>query len=312
MRFGPSLVTVEHPDFAELNRIRDGILRRLDTGKSLGELLPGLIKDAVDFVLDPVRTGRTQMAELDRVEKTFIGLKIEHFLRDLLDVPRGIKRDMQIDGIDVDIKNTVSSNWMIPPETYTASEPCLLIATAKFDGRCWLGLMVAREAYLNPGSNRDRKRSVSESGKCNILWLVEGVPYPPSSWDGIDMARFRDLRRVHPGKQRAAMFFRENLNRKVHRPIVKALLHDQEDYMKRLRGKTAAHGIFLSTKASPCSRAPSTKSKRGCAASSWQATSGLRCRRLPGLEATPRSAATHPAASLRAGSALRLAWTRAR
>jgi hypothetical protein len=244
MRFGPSVVTEQHPDFAELSHIRDGILRRIDGGKTLSELLPGLIKEAVDFVLDPVRTGRTQMSELDRVEKTFIGLKIEHFLRDLLDVPRGIKRDMQIDGVDVDIKNTVSANWMIPPETYTAAEPCLLIATAKFDGQCWLGLMIAREQYLNPGANRDQKRSVSEAGKRNILWLVEGVPYPPSSWAGIDMARFRELRRVHPGEQRAALFFQENLNRKIQRAVIQALLHDQKDYMKRLRYNGGARGIL--------------------------------------------------------------------
>jgi hypothetical protein len=143
---------------------------------------------------------------------------------------------MQIDGVDVDIKNTVSSNWMIPPETYTAAEPCLLIATAKFDGLCWLGLMIARPEYLNPGANRDQKRSVSEVGKRNILWLVEGVPYPASSWDGIDMARFRVLRRVKGGSNRAAMFFRENLDRIVHRQIVQALMFDQQDYMRRTRG----------------------------------------------------------------------------
>jgi hypothetical protein len=162
-------------------------------------------------------------------------LKIEHYLRDLLDVPRGIKRDMQIDGVDVDIKNTVSSNWMIPRETYRATEPCLLIASAKFDGRCWLGLMIAREEYLNK-PNLDSKRSISEAGKRNILWLVEGQPYPPSSWDGIDMARFRELRRVKPGALRAAMFFREHLDRIVHRQLVQALMFDQQDYMRRTRG----------------------------------------------------------------------------
>jgi hypothetical protein len=244
MRFGQSIVGEGHPDFADLSRIRDGVLGRIQGPKQLHELLPGLIKDAVDFVLDPVKTGRTQMVELDRVEKTFIGLKIEHYLRDLLDVPRGIKRDMQIDGVDVDIKNTVSSNWMIPPETYRAAEPCLLIATAKFDGRCWLGLMIAREAYLNPGSNRDSKRSLSEAGKRNILWLVEGEPYPASSWDGIDMARFRELRRVQPGELRATLFFRENLSRKVHRQLIQALLHDQKDYMKRLRRNGGARGAL--------------------------------------------------------------------
>jgi Restriction endonuclease NaeI len=247
-RFGGSIVNESHADFAQLSTIRDGIFRRLYGRGTLQELLPGLIKDAVDFVLDPVRTARTQITELDKVEKTFIGLKIEHYLRDLLDVPRGLKRDMQIDGVDVDIKNTVSSNWMIPRETYRAAEPCLLIASAKFDGRCWLGLLIAREEYLNKAPNLDSKRSVSEAGKRNIMWIVEGEPYPPSSWDGIDMARFRALRRVKGGSIRAAMFFRENLDRIVQRQLVQALLFDQQDYMRRTRdgksGKDGARAIL--------------------------------------------------------------------
>jgi hypothetical protein len=236
MRFGNSIVDDRHRDYSQLRAISDGIERRLEGRASLQELLPGLIKEAVDFVLDPVRTGRTRMAELDKVEKTFIGLKIEHYLRDLLNAPRGKKRDMEIDGVDVDIKNTIGASWMIPRESYRVADPCLLIATAKFDGRCWLGLMIARDSYLNPGKNQDSKRSVSADGRRNIMWLVEDAPYPPSSWDGIDMSRFRELRRMKGGAKRAATFFRENLDRVVNRQLVQALMHDQLDYMRRMRG----------------------------------------------------------------------------
>ena len=189
----------------------------------------------VDFVLDPVRTARTTIAELDKVEKTFIGLKIEHFLRDWLDVPKGARRDLIVDGIEAGIKNSIRAAWMIPPETYSEDGPCLLIATAKFDGMCSLGLIVAREAYLNPGLNRDQKRSIGEAGRKNIMWLVQAMPYPQSRWLGIDMQRFRELRQQQPGAARAAQFFRENIGRIIHRTINEALLHDQHDYMKRLR-----------------------------------------------------------------------------
>lgn len=203
--------------------------------------LPLLLKDAVDFVLDPVRTGRTKIAELDKVEKTYIGLKVEHYLREWLGVPKGLKRDIQIDGLDVDIKNTISTTWMIPPETYRTEEPCLLVATAKFDGRCWLGIVVARDAYLtNKKGNRDSKRQISAAGMKNILWLVEDVAYPVSTWDGLDMPRFMEIRRIRGGKKRAAQFFRENINRKVHRSIIQALLFDQRDFMKRVRGNGGA------------------------------------------------------------------------
>jgi len=234
-RFGNSVVDERHQDFQILVRIRDEVNKKAGGGERLTVELPNLIKNAVDFVIDPVRTGRTTIDELDKVEKTFIGLKVEHFLRDWLDVPKGLNRDLQIDGLEVDIKNTIGTTWMIPLETYRVEEPCMLIATAKFEGRCWLGIVVAREAYLG-SENRDRKRSITEAGRRNIMWLVEDVPYPPSRWAGIEMKRFRELRSIKGGKKRAAQFFRENLSRIVHRSIVQALLHDQRDYMKRVRG----------------------------------------------------------------------------
>ena len=240
-RFPPSGMGPKHPDFFLLSKIRNGILSKTGGDDRLSIHLPLLIKDAVDFVLDPVRTGRTKIAELDKVEKTFIGLKIEHYLRDWLGVPKGLKRDLQIDGLEVDIKNTIGTTWMIPPETYRTEEPCLLIASAKFDGRCWLGLVVARDAYLtNERGNRDAKRQISAEGKKNIMWLVEDVPYPVSTWDGIDMVRFHALRKIKGGKKRAAQFFRENIGRKVHRSIVQSLLYDQRDFMKRVRGNGGA------------------------------------------------------------------------
>jgi hypothetical protein len=164
-------------------------------------------------------------------------VKIEHFLRDWLGAPKWLQRDLSIDGVEVDIKNTIGSTWMIPPETFRAEEPCLLIATAKFDGRCWLGLVLARDAYLNSAEgNRDKKRTISEAGRKNIMWLVEDQEYPPSRWEGINMERFRELRKMQGGKLRAVQFFKENVGSIIHRSIVQALLHDQRDYMRRLRG----------------------------------------------------------------------------
>lgn len=231
-----------HPDFASLDRIRKAILREVGGKEKLDAALPNLIREAIDFVIDPVRTARTKIRDLDNVEKTFIGLKVEHYFRDLLDVPKGL-RDLVIDGVDVDVKNTVGTTWMIPPETYNTEGPCLLIATAEEDGRCWLGLLLARNAYLTK-PNRDGKRGVGRAGRENIMWLVDGLPFPQSRWHDVDMGRFRELRKIKGGKTRAAMFFRENLGRRIHREIIHSLLFDQADYMKRLRGNGGARDLL--------------------------------------------------------------------
>lgn len=233
-----------HPDYPMLSALCDEIAARAGGLDVLTARFPELVRDAVDFVLDPVRTARTRLHELDNVEKTFIGLKLEHFVRDMLDVPKGL-RDLEINGVDVDIKNTVGGNWSIPQETYRNSEPCLLMAVDEDSHQCYLGLIIAKLEYLHGGlGNRDTKRGVSSAGFANILWLVNGAPFRQSRFIGLDMDRFRELRKSLEGNMRVAQFCRENLRRVVHRDVIQALLFDQYDYMKRLRANGGAPDIL--------------------------------------------------------------------
>lgn len=238
----PSDVIPGHQDHQLLTAIGNDIAVRVPLG--LSDALSELVLEAVEFVLDPVRTGRTKMAQLDNVEKTFIGLKVEHFIRDMLDAPKGV-RDLVLAGHDVDVKNTVGARWawMIPPETYRREEPCLLVAANETTRLASMGLIVARDAYLG-APNRDAKRGIRAGAYRNILWLVNAVPWPRDRWSEIDMARFRELRRVDGGSNRAATFFAENLRKSIHRSVVEALLFDQRDPMKRLRGNRGAKDIL--------------------------------------------------------------------
>jgi hypothetical protein len=231
------------PEVHLLKRVVDDIHARL-TDRDLASELAQRVLDAVEFVLDPVRTGRTQISQLDSVEKTFIGLKVEHFVRDMLDAPKGV-RDLVLAGHDVDVKNTVGKSWcwMIPPESYRGVEPCLLVAINETERRCWMGLILTKVSYLGV-PNRDGKRRVLSRAFPHIWWLVEAQPWPKDRWADLDMGRFRELRRMRGGSKRAATFFEENLRRPVHRSIVQALLFDQHDYMKRLRCNGGAKDLL--------------------------------------------------------------------
>ncbi|WP_424970644.1 NaeI family type II restriction endonuclease [Dinoroseobacter sp. S76] len=242
MKMLPSVVVPGHPDFDELDRIRLGLLDIAGGQSVIQAAFPHAVRDAIDFVLDPIRTGRTELRELDNVEKTFVGLKIEHYVRDFLGAPKGI-RDLVIGNRDVDIKNTLDNSWMIPPETYRDEGPCLVINSKEEESRCWMGVMLAREAYLN-APNRDGKRGVKSGAVEHVLWLVEGVEYPPSVWRAFEMAAFRELRKLQPGTARAAEFFRQNLRTVVPREVAEALLFDQKDPMKRLRGNQGARDVL--------------------------------------------------------------------
>lgn len=238
MRRIPSAVDPGHPDHETLVALRDAILECVGGPQRLREQFPLLVREAIDFVLNPIHTCRTRLTERDNVEKTFVGLKVEHFVRDMLDVPKGI-RDLIINGRDVDIKNTAGNTWMIPRN----EAPVLVIASEESSHCCWLGLLAARKSYLTK-PNRDQKRAVGSGAFRNILWLVEAAPHPKSRWAALDMVLFRELRKVSGGTRRACLFFRENLRIPIHRTVIQALLFDQDDYMKRLRGNGGARDIL--------------------------------------------------------------------
>jgi hypothetical protein len=232
-----------HRDYPTLIRIAADVSERL--GKHPGTAFAEGVVDAIDFVLDPQRTGRTEISQLDQVEKTFIGLKVEHFIRDLLDLPASV-RDLRIAGLEVDVKNTVgrSRDWMIPLETYRAREPVLLIASNPDARVSSMGVMVADLKYLG-APNRDRKRRVLSSSNKHILWIVEDSPWPKSRWEGLEMARFQELRvGKESGQVRTAAFFRENPWRATHRSVIVALLHGHYDPLKRIRGGGGARDIL--------------------------------------------------------------------
>jgi Restriction endonuclease NaeI len=113
------------------------------------------------------------------VERTFIGLKVEHRLRHLLRVPRG-KHDLVIGGMDVDVKNTIGNSWMIGPEIFRHEAPCIPTKINDTKRLCSLGLIVARREYLG-APNRDEKRSILKSAFENILWLIPEAQYPQFS-----------------------------------------------------------------------------------------------------------------------------------
>jgi hypothetical protein len=118
-----------------------------------------------------------------------------------------------------------------------------LIASDEVSNKCWLGLIKARSAYLN-AANQDKKRSVSAPAFAHILWIINGADYPANFWCGLDMLRFRELRKVSGGTKRAVLFFKENLGKPMHRSVLQALLFDQKDYMKRLRSNGGARDVL--------------------------------------------------------------------
>lgn len=220
-----------HPDHVTIKHVADAILQRAGGIDRLRAEFPGLIRRAIDEVIDTPRTKRLKLAQLEKTEKTYIGTKVEILLRDFLGLPKGLL-DLNVDGMDVDIKNTVTGNWMIPDEA--SDKPCILVASDDIRARCFLGIIVARPAYLTAGANKDNKRSVSAAGMAHIHWLLHDCPYPPNFWEDVPVKTAQYIMLGRSGNERLIRLFTELPDRPIHRDIVHGVAR-QKDYMKRLR-----------------------------------------------------------------------------
>ncbi len=200
-----------------------------DEGLAVG--FSSMLRRCVDDVIMTPKTGRRSYDELEKTEKTYIGTRVEIELRAMLNLPKG-KLDTVILGHDVDIKNTMGSNWMIPTEAI--DNPCILVAADEVQATCYLGLFVARPEYLTLGQNKDSKKSVSALGFANILWLLLDHPYPPNFWRTVQPDVIERIFAGKSGNQRMANLFREVQREPITRDVVEAVAQ-QRDFMRRIR-----------------------------------------------------------------------------
>jgi hypothetical protein len=220
-----------HPDYPVIKKIEDALARQAGGMNKLISELPPLIRQAIDEVIDTIRTGRVNESELEKTEKTYIGTKMEILIRNYFRLPKGIL-DLQIDGMDVDVKNTLADTWMIPREA--VGKPCILVASDEKRRSCYFGIFIAKPQNLTAGKNQDQKHSVSAAGFDNIHWLLANATYPDSFWSQIGAEATHKIMRGQTGNERVGTLFREVQRKPIHRDIIQAVAQ-QKDYMKRLR-----------------------------------------------------------------------------
>lgn len=117
----PPDLAAEHRDYELLSRLQAAIYRQAGSRDKFEESIPGILRQAVDEVIDTRRSGRFVLDELQNSEKTYIGTKVEIVVRNYLRLPRGTVLDVVIDGVETDIKNTIGTSWMIPTRSDRAS-----------------------------------------------------------------------------------------------------------------------------------------------------------------------------------------------
>ena len=222
----------EHRDFELLTRLEEAIIRQAKGWDRFLVDIPALLRQAIDEVIDAPRSRRFVVDDLEKTEKTYLGTKVEILLRNHLNFDRGRVLDVRVDEIEVDIKNTIKSNWMIPRES--VGHPCILISTDEKRAKCSFGLVVIEKDILALGRNQDGKGSISAEGKKNVHWMIKDKDYPRNFWESVPPDSLKQMTKSRGGAERLALLFKLYQRVVVHRDVLLALAH-QKDAMKRLR-----------------------------------------------------------------------------
>lgn len=160
----------------------DTIMFWLSCQEDVGGKITSAVRGAIDDVLNTRHLNRVDIhgPDVGKTEKTHVGTRVEIRLIKELDVERGAHLDMLIEGIEVDVKFTLGSNWMIPSEAI--DKLCLLINANDRKSVLSAGVLRCQREWLTgPAEDadvkqRDGKRSVSKEGKTHISYVL-----PPGS-----------------------------------------------------------------------------------------------------------------------------------
>jgi hypothetical protein len=150
-------------------------LRKL-AGRDPFRLYGKAIRQSIDEVLDGPRTGRWDFLHLEKTEKTYVGTKVEIVARTALGLEPGPNLDLEIEGIDVDIKWAMNSQWQIPREA--VGQLCLCIGGRDHLRAFEVGLIRCSPEMLNRGANQDGKRTLSAAGRKAMHPIVARAPLP--------------------------------------------------------------------------------------------------------------------------------------
>lgn len=199
----------------------------------MAERFGAAIRQSFDEVFDGQRTGRYSLSQLSKVEKTYIGTKVEIVVQSEFGLERGERMDYLVAGEEVDAKWSIrSGGWMIPTEA--VGELCLCMTADDAHSTFSVGIVRADEGNLGQG-NQDSKRQFKGGWQADMVWLVDKGRLDENLILHLDEGeRSSILDRGLSGQQRVNQLFRVVLGRVVRREVVLTVAQ-QEDSPKRVR-----------------------------------------------------------------------------
>ncbi len=200
----------------------------------MGDRFGNAIRQSFDEVFDGQRTGRYALAQLSKVEKTYIGTKVEIVVQAEFGLERGRRMDYLVAGEDVDAKWSMrSGGWMIPTEA--VGELCLCMTADDDRSTFSVGIVRADEANLGLSKNKDKKRRLSHDGLAAMSWLAQEGKLAENLLLHLDDATRESILNYDlSGQRRVDQLFRHIHGRVLRREVVLTVAQ-QADGPKRVR-----------------------------------------------------------------------------
>lgn len=191
------------------------------------------IRNAVDWVIDGARTQRFDLTQVEQGEKLYLGNRVEHEVIFQLDLTKNLQGiDTTICGFPVDIKFSIGTSWMIPPEGF--GHLCLILSANDAESVFSVGVFRADARFLN-APNRDGKRSINKKiGYPEILWAAQNAPLPENFLLHLDSEIRERILSQRSGQARVTQAFRLVLERPIS-IVALDTLAVQRDPSKRAR-----------------------------------------------------------------------------
>lgn len=212
-----------------------GVVAWLARRKDLVEVFATAIREGIDDVLDGPRTGRWSREQLSKTEKIYVATRIEILTRAALGLERTGSLATIIEGTEVGLKWSFTSRWTIPAEA--VGSVCLLIG-GQGDRFFSVGVLRASNVFLNPGRNRDGKRTLTREAKQSITWLVERAPTPSNFIADLPAEIRQYIFDGTSGQERVRRLFNKVIATPIPRLAV-ATVAQQLDPMRRVRADRA-------------------------------------------------------------------------
>lgn len=210
-----------------------------------------IVRKALDEVIDAARTQRFFIEDLETTEKTYIGTKIEIIVRSELDLLRGTVTDVVVADIPVDIKWSLTRQWMMGPQLI--NHICLGLGLDASGRRFSVGVFRATPENLRKGKNQDKKVSLSAEGSKTIEWVVRQADVPTDFIAELAATTRAEIFAATSAQERLFRLFSLCPMQQIPRSAVEIVAGGKKDPLRRLRqdasNRTGLPGIrIVSTK----------------------------------------------------------------